>query len=94
LWSTIAFCFLVGELISLATLAVAGRTSATQFEVALLLVPPLALGAMLSRHVHHRVDGRVLRALVLAFAIVSGAVCFSAESNSSRIDLVRGDSPS
>jgi len=72
--STIAFCFLVGELISLALLAVAGRTSATQFEVALLLVPPLALGALLSRYVHHRLDGRVLRAFVLGFAIVSGAV--------------------
>ncbi len=72
--STIALCFLVGELISLATLAIVGRTSASQFEVALLLVPPLALGAMLSRHVHHRVDGRVLRAFVLAFAIVSGTV--------------------
>ncbi len=72
--STIAFCFLVGELISLATLTIAGRTSTLQFEVALLLVPPLALGAMLSRHVHHRVDGRVLRAFVLAFAIVSGTV--------------------
>jgi uncharacterized membrane protein YfcA len=72
--STIAFCFLVGELISLATLAVAGRTNATQFEAALLLVPPLVLGAMLSRHVHHRLDGRVLRAFVLVFAIVSGAV--------------------
>ena len=37
-------------------------------------VPPLALGAILSRHVHRRIDGRVLRAFVLAFAIVSGAV--------------------
>src|SRR5438093_1009856 len=72
--STIAFCFLVGELISLATLAVAGHTTATQFVTALLLVPPLALGAILSRHVHRRIDGRVLRAFVLAFAIVSGAV--------------------
>jgi uncharacterized protein len=72
--STLAFCFLVGQLISLAVLAVAGRTSAPQFEVALLLVPPLALGAFLSRHVHHRVDGRVFRMFVLLFAIVSGAV--------------------
>jgi len=72
--STIAFCFLVGELISLATLAIAGRTNTFQFVAALWLVPPLAFGAILSRHVHHRIDGRVLRGFVLAFAIVSGAV--------------------
>jgi uncharacterized membrane protein YfcA len=72
--STVAFCFLVGELISLASLAIAGRTNSTQFEIALLLVPPLALGAMLSRRVHRRVDGRGLRLIVLGFAIVSGTV--------------------
>lgn len=72
--STIAFCFVVGELISLASLSVAGHASAPQFEAALLLVPPLAVGAVLSRSVHRRVDGRVLRACVLVFAIVSGTV--------------------
>jgi uncharacterized membrane protein YfcA len=72
--STIALCFLVGELVSLALLAIAGRTSAMQLEAALLLLPPLVVGAILSRYVHHRVDGRVLRGFVLVFAIVSGTV--------------------
>jgi uncharacterized membrane protein YfcA len=72
--STIAFCFLVGELISLAFLAVAGRAQPSQFMAALLLVPALAVGAYASQHVHHRLDGRVLRAFVLGFAIISGLV--------------------
>jgi hypothetical protein len=72
--STIALCFLVGELVSLAILALAGRADAKQFTAALLLLPALAAGAVLSRFVHHRVQGRGLRAFVLLFAIVSGAV--------------------
>jgi len=38
------------------------------------LLPALVLGALLSRYVHRRVDGRRLRVFVLLFAIVSGAV--------------------
>jgi len=72
--STIALCFLIGQLISLAILAIAGRTDAHQFSAALLLLPALAVGAVLSRYVHARVDGRGLRAFVLLFAIASGAV--------------------
>jgi len=37
-------------------------------------MPSLAVGAILSRHAHRRVDGRPLRVFVLAFAIVSGAL--------------------
>jgi len=69
-----ALRFLIGQLISLAILAIAGRTDARQFTAALLLLPALAVGAVLSRRVHHRVDGRGLRASVLLFAIASGAV--------------------
>jgi uncharacterized membrane protein YfcA len=72
--STIALCFLVGQLISLAVLAIAGRTDAHQLTAALLLLPALAVGTLLSRHTHRRVQGRGLRAFVLLFAIVSGAV--------------------
>ena len=32
------------------------------------------VGAVLSRLVHHRLDGRVMRYLVLGFALVSGVV--------------------
>jgi len=72
--STIAFCFLAGQLISLAVLAVAGRVAAVQMEAALLLLPALAIGALVSRLAHHRVGGKVLRTCVLMFSIASGAV--------------------
>lgn len=72
--STIAFCFLVGELVSLALLATAGRVSTSQFGAALILMPALVVGAVVSRVIHDRVGGRRLRMLVLIFAIVSGAV--------------------
>ena len=72
--STIAICFLVGEVISLATLALAGRTDLGQLTTAVSLLPALVVGALLSRLVHRRVDGRALRAFVLTFALVSGAV--------------------
>ena len=72
--STIALCFLVGEIISLAILAIAGRIDGEQFNGALLLLPALVAGALLSRYVHARVQGPRLRMFVLVFAIVSGAV--------------------
>jgi uncharacterized protein len=72
--STIALCFLVGELISLAMLAVAGKTDKTQLVGAVMLLPALVIGAAVSRLIHERVQGRKLRVFVLLFAIVSGAV--------------------
>jgi hypothetical protein len=72
--STIALCFLVGELVSLVTLMVAGRISAPQLAAATHLLPALVLGAVLSRMVHRHVNGRFLRAFVQVFAIVSGLV--------------------
>jgi uncharacterized membrane protein YfcA len=72
--STIALCLLLGQLVSLAVLALAGRAHAEQFTTALLLGPALALGALASRAAHRRVGGRALRVFVLAFAIVSGTV--------------------
>jgi uncharacterized membrane protein YfcA len=72
--ATIAFCFLVGQLISLAFLTTVGRASLSQLTAATLLVPALALGALASRLTHHRARGRFLRLFVLLFALVSGAV--------------------
>ena len=72
--STIAFCFLVGELISLVFLAVAERATWPQMMTAALLCPALAAGAALSRYAHDRLAGRALRTFVLLFAIVSGVV--------------------
>ncbi|WP_423205940.1 sulfite exporter TauE/SafE family protein (plasmid) [Paracoccus yeei] len=71
--ATVATCFLVGELISLAVLLVAGRVGADQFGAALALVPAVLAGSWLSRHVHARINGPALRLAVLIFSIVSGA---------------------
>jgi uncharacterized membrane protein YfcA len=70
--STIALCFLVGELVSLATLMATGRIDGSQLRAAALLLPALVVGAVLSRVVHRHVNGRFLRLFVQVFAIVSG----------------------
>ena len=72
--STVAACFLIGELISVVVLAVSDSISSDQLQTALLLLPAVIVGALLSRLVHHRLDGRVMRYLVLGFALVSGVV--------------------
>jgi uncharacterized membrane protein YfcA len=72
--STIALCFLVGELLSLALLWYAGRAQAAQMAGALQLLPALVAGALLSRLAQQRVDSRVLRQFVMLFSIASGAV--------------------
>jgi uncharacterized membrane protein YfcA len=69
--STIAFCFLVGQLVSLVVLFSAGRVSGLQLVGALELLPALALGALLSHLVHHRVESRLLRAFVFVFSLAS-----------------------
>ncbi len=70
--STVAVCFLIGEVISLLVLAAGGTIDATSVLWALALMPFLAVGSFVSRFVHHRLDGPLLRYLVLGFAIVSG----------------------
>jgi uncharacterized protein len=72
--STVAACFLIGEVISLVILAMSDSISPDQLRMAFLLLPAVIVGALLSRLVHHRLDGRVMRYLVLGFALVSGAV--------------------
>lgn len=72
--STIAVCFLVGEIISLGFLAVAGRATPAEIGTSLTLLPALVVGASLSHLVHARVGGKFLRMFVLAFAVVSGIV--------------------
>ncbi len=71
---TIAICFLVGEILSLGILAATGRVNAEQFEFALVLVPAIAVGIAASRAAHGRIDARILRSIVLAFAFVSGVI--------------------
>jgi hypothetical protein len=72
--STIALCFLVGELMSIVLLCIAGQAVRSQFEDALAFVPALLLGAALSRFAHRRVNARALRVFVLCFAAASGCV--------------------
>jgi uncharacterized membrane protein YfcA len=72
--SSVAACFLVGEVISLAILAVSDKITPDQVRSAVLLLPAVIVGALLSRLVHHRLNGRLMRYLVLGFALVSGVV--------------------
>jgi uncharacterized membrane protein YfcA len=72
--ATVAACFLIGEVISLVILAMSDSISPDQLRIAFLLLPAVIVGALMSRLVHHRLDGRVMRYLVLGFALVSGAV--------------------
>ncbi|MBW6393201.1 sulfite exporter TauE/SafE family protein [Billgrantia antri] len=72
--STIACCFLAGEIISLIILAVAGKLHLEQLLWALYLLPPLFIGSVASRVTHHRIDARRLRQGVLLFALVSGVI--------------------
>jgi len=70
---TIALCFLIGEVISLA-LAAAGKTNTAQLGSAVLLVPAPVVGAAVCRLIHQRVKGRGLRVFVPLLAIASGAM--------------------
>lgn len=72
--STVAFCFLVGELISLVILALSGAVRSDQIVAAASLVPAVVLGTVLSRLVHAHINGPALRMAVLIFSIVSGGV--------------------
>jgi uncharacterized protein len=72
--STIAFCFLLGELVSLVLLAVTGALHGEHFTATLQLLPALAVGMLLSQAVHHRIQTRFLRNFVIVFALVSGVL--------------------
>jgi uncharacterized membrane protein YfcA len=72
--STVAVCFLVGEVISLVVLAISGQVTGATLQTTLIMLPFLAIGSFISRYVHHRLDGPVLRYMVLGFAIISGAI--------------------
>ncbi|MET9437083.1 sulfite exporter TauE/SafE family protein [Streptomyces sp. NPDC006551] len=72
--STVAACFLVGEVASLVLLFAAGKGQPEDLGLAVALLPAIAAGAWLSRLVHHRMDARRMRLFVLGFALVSGLV--------------------
>jgi uncharacterized protein len=70
--STLATCFLIGQVFSLLVLMAVGRANAAQLMAAAILLPALAVGLLASRHAHGWVEGPWLRRCVLMFAIVSG----------------------
>lgn len=70
--STVATCFLIGEVISLLILLLAGRIDQDQMLAAFYLVPAVLVGSALSRVVHAHINGPALRLAVLIFSIVSG----------------------
>jgi len=72
--SSVAACFLVGEVISLVILAITGKITGDQIGTALILLPAVLVGAVGSRLVHHRLEGALMRRVVLGFALVSGLV--------------------
>ncbi|MFD7200641.1 TSUP family transporter [Streptomyces sp. NPDC059893] len=72
--STVAACFLIGEVASLALLFATGKAEVTELGQAVVLLPAIAAGAWLSRLVHHRLDARRMRLFVLVFALASGLV--------------------
>ncbi|MFD3532223.1 sulfite exporter TauE/SafE family protein [Streptomyces sp. NPDC058664] len=72
--STVAACFLVGEVASLGLLFATGEGEPGDLGLAVALLPVIAAGAWLSRLVHHRLDTRRTRLCVLVFALVSGLV--------------------
>ena len=72
--ATIALCFLIGELISIALLAIAGHPIVSQIGEAVRFTPALVLGAVFSRVTHRHLNDAALRRFVLLFAVVSGCV--------------------
>jgi uncharacterized membrane protein YfcA len=72
--ATVALCFLIGQIVSLAVLALSGRTSPHQFMSALVMMPALLAGMWVSHLIHHRVNAKILRKAVLIFALISGAI--------------------
>lgn len=72
--SSVAACFIIGEVISLVLLALTGRIGSDQIKTAVLLLPAVLIGAVLSHLVHHRLGGSLMRYVVLGLALLSGLV--------------------
>ncbi|GGO83569.1 permease [Marinobacterium nitratireducens] len=71
--ASVALCFLIGELVSLAVLALSGKLQTEQLEPVLWMLPALLIGMLLSHWIHRSINARFLRNFVIVFAIVSGA---------------------
>ncbi len=73
--ATLAACFFIGEVVSLALLAATGRLHMEQVAAAAWLLPALGLGVIGTRWLYGRLDGRPLRVAMLVFALLSGIAC-------------------
>lgn len=72
--STLAVFFVVGALLSLGSLAVVGEVTVSRLLAGLLLVPPVAVGYLLSGWLRPRVRARALRSSVLVLSALSATV--------------------
>jgi uncharacterized membrane protein YfcA len=72
--STLASSFILGIVMSLVGLALAGKVEGRHAVLALQLLPGMLAGLWASRWVVERLDERWLRPAVLAFAAVAGVV--------------------
>ncbi|RJF92454.1 sulfite exporter TauE/SafE family protein [Noviherbaspirillum saxi] len=70
--SSVALCFLIGEIISLVVLAGSGRIDISSLSPLVWVMPPLLIGIVASHIVYQKIETRFLRISVLVFAIVSG----------------------
>jgi uncharacterized protein len=70
--STIAACFLIGQVVSFVAFVALGRVSMTHLLAAAMLFPALVIGTFASKHAHKGLQGPWLRRCVLLFAVVSG----------------------
>jgi uncharacterized membrane protein YfcA len=72
--ATLGAFLVAGSLVSLAVLAQAGRFGRHEIELGLLLIVPMALGFVISTPLVRRVNGRLMRNLVLGLTTVSALV--------------------
>lgn len=72
--SSVAACFFIGEVTSLAILALTAKIGSDQIRFAVLLLPMVIIGALLSHLVHRRLAGPLMRYTVLGFALLSGFI--------------------
>jgi uncharacterized protein len=72
--ATIAACFLVGQLFSLAIMVQLGKVARTQVDAIGWLLLPLTLGAVISQVTHNSLNPQWMRGLILVFAAGSGLV--------------------
>lgn len=70
--ATLALCFLIGQIFSVAFLIFKNRFDISHLQDALLLLPFVAIGLLCSYWGRRKLDGARLRTALLTFAVASG----------------------